>query len=118
MRAAISQPVRSMPLKPLNDMAQSRAGIWQRIAFVAVTPGAAMGTIQSLGQTPGMTTGNKPYSSVAMMARRVSIPSPFSELVTTISGYAAGCLASAPLTCSITASRSTRLILSTLVRTA
>jgi hypothetical protein len=26
------------------------------------------------------------YSSVAMIARRVSIPSPFSELVTTISG--------------------------------
>ena len=26
------------------------------------------------------------YSNVAMIARRVSIPSPFSELVTTISG--------------------------------
>lgn len=26
------------------------------------------------------------YSSVAMIARKVSIPSPFSELVTTISG--------------------------------
>ena len=42
-------------------------------------------------QTAGCTQA--PYSSVAMMARKVAMPQPFSLDVTTISGKAAGCLA-------------------------
>ena len=66
-------------------MAGSKAATLQRIGCAVATHGVAKATIPCPVPTPPSTRPDD-YSIVAMIALSVSIPSPFSELVTTISG--------------------------------
>ena len=62
---------------------------WVGPARAGLDPGGGfggMGEEGGVGEVPGQARDGAGYSSVVMMARRVSMPSPFSEEVTTSSG--------------------------------
>lgn len=109
---AFSPPARPMHWKRLTGTAGSRGAILWSTASADAIHGAVTATTPFPART--LTTT---YIRVAITERRVSIPSPFSELVTMISGNAAGCLDKAACTCAIVSSRVALFTLSAFVST-